>query len=154
MKEAVSDLGFDLETKLDWMRAEVTSIRAEISYSDIKKMITSAPQPARDKLKTSAWRDFFVAVCTNETMAKAVKDLRFDVVTKLDWMFEEGTNWRLLEPIINSISPTDVDRILKGLNKLGRLDSLLAKWPKSKYIKLDKFYYNTKDQTLKKKIEK
>jgi len=154
MVESLKDLKFDLETKLDWMRAETVSIRLGLDYADIKDMITSAPQAERDRLKTDSWRDFFIKVCTNETIVEAVNDHRFDFSTKLDWMFEEGTNWRLVEPILDSIPESEVDTTIKQLNDRGKLGTLLDEVPESEYIQLGKFYYNTKVPSLKDKIAK
>jgi hypothetical protein len=92
MVEALDDLGFDLVTKLEWLRAEVSSVRSEIGYSDISRWILAAPQPQREVLKTPAWRDFFVDVCTNSTMIQAVGDLQFDLATALEWILAE-LNW-------------------------------------------------------------
>ena len=90
--EAVDDLGYDLETKLNWLKAEVTSVRAEIGYADIQRWVTAAPQAQRDALKTTGWRDFFTQVCTNATIITAVGDLGFDLATQLEWVMAE-MNW-------------------------------------------------------------
>jgi hypothetical protein len=99
MKEALNDLGFDLETKLTWLEAEMIITRLELDYSDIKPWVTAAQQPERDKLKTSSvvGKGFFVTVCTNATMKEALNDLAFDLVTKLTWLEAEMiiTRWEL-----------------------------------------------------------
>jgi transglutaminase-like putative cysteine protease len=85
---AVRDLGFPLVNKLEWVAEEVST--SNLSYSDIKPFITAATQPERDVLKTPAWRDWFVGVCTDATMAEALLDLGWDLRTRLEWMGAEG----------------------------------------------------------------
>jgi hypothetical protein len=94
--EAMKDLHFDLVTSLEWIHEEIDP--SNLEYSTIKPLIVAAPQADRDRLKTPAWRDFFVGVCTNKTIAEAVDDLNFDLSTKLDWMIDEGTNYDLVKP--------------------------------------------------------
>jgi hypothetical protein len=103
MPEAVADLRFDLATKLDWMGEEIS-----LDYGDIKQLIVNAPQAERDVLKTRPWRDWFVGVCTNATMAEAVVDLAFDLATKLKWMVEEGTNLDLVGSVIRNTPAADL----------------------------------------------
>ena len=91
MVTALNDLGFDLQTKLTWLRAEMTVTSWELDYPTIQPWITAAPQGERDALKTTGWRGFFVDVCTNATMITALNDLRFDLVTKLQWLDAELT---------------------------------------------------------------
>ncbi len=104
MVRAVNNLGFPLETKLNWVKAAATFGTTFIDYSEIKAMVTGAPQSERDVLKrsTTAGRTFFVGVCTNETMVEALNDLQFDLVTKLTWLKAEMTvtSWELSYPTI------------------------------------------------------
>lgn len=95
MVEALNDLHFDLQTKLTWLEAELTSTRVELSYATIKAWVVAAPQTERDALKTTRWQSFFVSVCTNATMVEALNDLRFDLATKLTWLNAEMTSTRL-----------------------------------------------------------
>ncbi len=88
--EAVTDLKFDLVTQLEWIEAEAST--TFMSYSEIKPLIVAATQPDRDLLKTPHWREFFVDVCNDATMAEALRDLKFDLRTRLDWMGAEGTS--------------------------------------------------------------
>ena len=106
MPEAVADLGFDLATKLDWMGEEI-----DLDYSDIKALVVAAPQAERDVLKTTPWRDWFVGVCTNATMAEAVGDLAFDLRTKLAWMVEEGTDIELVGTVIRTTPAADLPAV-------------------------------------------
>jgi hypothetical protein len=110
--EAVIDLRLPLSTQLEWISAEVTSVGASISYSDIQQLIQVAPQAERDALKTIAWRDYFIKVCNNETIITAVKDFGFDRLTRIDWILEEGNAsaiWAL-----GGIEPTQAYDALKS----------------------------------------
>ena len=99
MIKAVKDLGWELETQISWIEAE-TLPAMDLAYSHIQGLIKDAPQAQRDALKTSLWRNFFVKVCTNTTIVSAVKDLGFDLATKLEWMFAEGTNNELIREVV------------------------------------------------------
>ncbi len=94
MAEAVDLLGGTLLQKLTWMKVEGSS------WELVKPKIIAAPQAERDVLKTNDWRDFFVSICTNVTMAEAVDTLNFDLKTKLEWMIAEGTSYDLVKPKI------------------------------------------------------
>ena len=89
MVKVLNDLGYDLETKLTWLHAEMTITSWELDYATIKPWITAASQWERDALKTDTWRDFFVAVCTNATITNALDDLNFDLLTAIRWLLEE-----------------------------------------------------------------
>ena len=93
MVRAVNNLGPTLVVKLDWVRAAASN-PSRIDYRDIKGMITAAPQDQKEALKS--WRDFFVAVCSDPTMAEAVDDLGWDLTLKLEWMKAEGSSWSLV----------------------------------------------------------
>ena len=86
---AVTDLHFDLKTQLEWIEEEASP--RNLDYADLQPLILAAPQPERDVLKTTAWRDFFVGVCTNATIITAVTDLHFDLKTQLQWIEEEAS---------------------------------------------------------------
>ncbi|MFN6517255.1 MAG: DUF4157 domain-containing protein [Nostoc sp. CreGUA01] len=117
MVTALNDLGFDLQTKLTWLDAEMTITSWELSYATIQPWITAAPQTDRDALKTDAWKNFFVKVCTNQTMVTAVNDLGFDLITKLTWLDAEMTITRLeldyatIKPWITAAPQTDRDAL-------------------------------------------
>jgi hypothetical protein len=104
MVRAVNNLGFSLETKLNWVKASATFGTLFLEYDEIRSMVTTAPQPERDALKTSATagQRFFIEVCTNETMVTALNDLQFDLITKLTWLKAEMTitSWELSYPTI------------------------------------------------------
>lgn len=92
---ALNDLRFDLVTKLNWLQAEVFSVRMEIGYATIQPWIMAAGQAERNTLNTDAWRDFFVGVCTNATMITALNDLGFSLATKLAWLEAETVSVRM-----------------------------------------------------------
>jgi hypothetical protein len=90
MKRAVVNLDAPLGVALDWIDAAALVTRA-IDYVDIQSLVTAASQPERDAVATNHYRDFFVKVCTNNTMIAALRDLRFPWATARQWAREEGT---------------------------------------------------------------
>ena len=108
---AVTDLHFDLQTQLEWIEEEASP--SNLDYSDIQSLITTASQPDRDILKTNKWRDFFVGVCTNKTILKAVADLHFNLQTQLEWIEEEASPSNLdyseIQPFIIAAPQPDRD---------------------------------------------
>ena len=94
MVTALNDLGFDLATKLTWLKAEMSVTSWELDYGTIQAWIVAAPQGERDALK-GGWKGFFVDVCTNATMVTALNDLQYDLVTKLTWLDAELTVTRV-----------------------------------------------------------
>jgi hypothetical protein len=100
MVTAVTDLGFDLITKLTWLQAEMTVTSWELDYPTIQPWITAASQPDRDALKTDAWKSFFVDVCDNATMVTAVTDLGFGLKDKLRWLIAEDCNYESFRDVI------------------------------------------------------
>jgi hypothetical protein len=121
MITALNDLHFDLATKLEWAKEEIS-----LSYSDIKGFVTSAPQPERDALKNGAWRTFFTDVCTNATMVEAVNDLGFDLGTKLDWMLEEGTDFEKVAGVIRIAPEPELAPVAGDAALMKRLESELS----------------------------
>jgi hypothetical protein len=104
MVRAVTNLGPPLHVKLDWIKAAGSP-----DYHEIRSVITgTANQAEKDALKTTPWRDWFVGVCTNVTMAEAAYDLQFDLGTKLDWMIEEGTDGELAAWVIRRTPAADL----------------------------------------------
>ncbi len=124
MVRAVTNLDPPLHTKLDWVRAAVSALRTD--YSDIRTLITNAPQDQKNVLKTTPWRDYFVGVCTNRTMAQAVVDLGFDLATKLDWMLTEGTNFELIASVIRTTPEDQLSTVAENRELMNRLRSELS----------------------------
>ncbi len=127
--EALDDLQYDLVTKLTWLKAEMSVVSAW-SYSTIKPWIIHAntTQVERDSLKTNTevGKDFFVAVCDNETMIEALNDLQYDLVTKLTWLKAEMSvvsawSYSTIKPWITHASTTQVERdSLKTNTEVGK----------------------------------
>jgi hypothetical protein len=88
MVRAVNNLGPPLAVKLEWVAAAAGGAD-ELDYSDIKSLVTAAPQGERDALKSGPWRGFFVEVCNDKTILEAAADMKFDLATKLDWIGAE-----------------------------------------------------------------
>ncbi|HTN06762.1 DUF4157 domain-containing protein [Agriterribacter sp.] len=112
MVRAVVILSLPLEKKLEWVEA-ATSAASNINYADLQSIISTAPQPERDVLKTIRWRDFFVAVCDNSTIITAVTDLHFDLKTQLEWIEEEASpgniDYSQIQPLITVATQPDRD---------------------------------------------
>ncbi|MEO5592587.1 MAG: DUF4157 domain-containing protein, partial [Chitinophagaceae bacterium] len=123
---AVTDLHFDLKTQLEWIEAEADP--SNIDYSEIKPLIIAADQPNRDVLKSTRWRDFFVAVCDNDTMVDAVIDLNFDLKTKMEWMMEEGTHYEGFKRLLNDPSSVGKPAVLADAVFLTTLKDYFSTW--------------------------
>jgi hypothetical protein len=104
MVRAVTSLRPPLYVQLDWVRAAAGSAK-KIDYPDIAKLVQAAPQPERDALNTSGWREFFVDVCSNDTIVAAVTDLHFDLGTKLRWVVVETSDLDWIKVVIR-FAPT------------------------------------------------
>ena len=87
MVRAVTALQLAVTTQLRWVQAASIATVA-IDYEDIRGLITSASE-GREWLRTPEWREFFVAVCTNETIQQAVVDLELPLADKLRWIGAE-----------------------------------------------------------------
>ncbi len=112
MKQATINLGASLPVKLDWMQA-AAFLTSGIAYSEIRDLITAAPQGDRDMLKNERFKSFFVSVCDNTTIFTAVDDLHFDIETKINWIRAEASALMSLtlakmKPLLTSASPTDL----------------------------------------------
>jgi hypothetical protein len=122
MVRAVTNLGPQLHVKLDWVKAAGSP-----DYHEIRSLVTgTANQAERDALKTTPWRDWFVGVCTNVTMAEAVYDLAFDLGTKLDWMIEEGTDGELAAWVIRRTPAADLPPVAANQALMDRLSDELG----------------------------
>jgi hypothetical protein len=109
MIEAVNDLGFDLVTKLEWIRSESSALFS-LNFALLKPLLLPPTTGAdRATVATAAWQPFWEDVCTNATMAELV-DLLFppsDLRSKIRWMVSEGTNWSLMKARIAGTPVTD-----------------------------------------------
>ncbi|MCB0594934.1 MAG: hypothetical protein H6557_34355 [Lewinellaceae bacterium] len=119
MITALDELGFDLETKLDWIEAELHSNRMELSYSTIQPWIVhpNTTQSEKDGLKTNRWKTFFGQICTNETMITALNDLGFDRTTRREWMAAEGIT------VYAIIEKSDFLRSIEGVTLSSELEN-------------------------------
>jgi hypothetical protein len=119
MKRAVTNLGAPLRVALDWIDAAALVTRA-IDYVEIQSLVTSASQPERDAVATNHYRDFFVKVCTNNTMIAALIDLRFPWSTARRWAREEGTDTVDLARALASAGVISVPGLTSFLRALER----------------------------------
>lgn len=121
MVRAVTNLNPALSVKLEWVEA-AASRRSSIDYYDIRPMIISASQTRRNALKTRPWREFFVDVCTNESMLEAVNDLNFDLPMKTAWMVTEGLDEEKLATYYLTLLPVQSSLVIQSLQALNRHD--------------------------------
>ena len=78
----------------------------DMSWADLKTQLLLL----RDDVKKAEiraggpWVDAFTSVCNDKEMAEAVDILGGDLVFKLSWMKEEGTNWQLVKEKLRAVS--------------------------------------------------
>ena len=114
MKRALANLGPPLPVRLDWLEKSVTlGMTSLISYDEISDLVTVAPQTERDMLKNARWQSFFLSVCDNDTIITAVGDLKFDLVTQLNWVRAEASALLSLDldkvrPLLTGRTPSDL----------------------------------------------
>ncbi|GMV41533.1 MAG: hypothetical protein AMXMBFR64_32490 [Myxococcales bacterium] len=114
MAEAVDVLGGDLRFKLTWMFAEGTD------WAAVRAKITAADEAGKAAVRgDAAMRGHFVSLLGNAEMAEAVGLLGGDLRFKLDWMFEEGTDWATVRPLLVAAPEAEraavrTDRAMRG----------------------------------------
>lgn len=125
MVRAVQALHAPLWQALEWVQAAAGSWK-KVDYPDIGSLVRLAPQAERDVLKTRAWRGRFVDICSNATMVEAVIDLRFDLVTKLDWSVDEGMNAEQAATIVRSAPAAELPLVLANATLMAGLKDELS----------------------------
>lgn len=89
MVQAVSILGPDLGTKLEWVFA-AAMFGSSVAYPEVRDLITRATVQEREALKTEAMRRCFATLCGTEHMKEALGDLGFDTPTRIRWLLAAG----------------------------------------------------------------
>jgi hypothetical protein len=89
--------GGRLGLAIDWMVAEGTNWRL------LGRVIAAASDDEKQKVRGDAWLKYWVGQLGDEEMAELVKLLPLDLTTKLRWMQAEGTEWRLVKDVIESV---------------------------------------------------
>ncbi len=104
---AMSDLGFDLPTKIEWIRGEASALFS-LDYAKLSPLLTGATPAELAIVGGDAYRSFWTDVCTNATMALLV-DVLFptNLIRKLEWMAAEGSNLALVRGKLAAASPAD-----------------------------------------------
>lgn len=101
MREAVEGhTEVALVRRMEWLRGSARMDRA-ISYDELAPMIRGAKAGEGMAFDTPEWRAFFMTVCDNETIFDAVRDLKLDPQTQIEWILDEG-NSGYLGPTIDS----------------------------------------------------
>ncbi|MEZ4471571.1 MAG: DUF4157 domain-containing protein [bacterium] len=101
MASIVDLLGLSLADKIRWMDEEGTSWEA------LHGKIVAAPPTERAVLRDNAWLPYFTRMCGNDEMAILVDLLGGDLVWKLKWMNEEGTDWGAMRIRIEAAPDTE-----------------------------------------------
>jgi hypothetical protein len=103
MARAITGLkGGRLLHKLQWLKAE------DSSFKLVWPLISDPRTPAEEKTELyqhNEMRSFFVDFCDDDEMARAVDALGGPLEAKLNWMFEEGTNWEAVKVKIRAAPP-------------------------------------------------
>ena len=108
--EAVNDLGWDLPTKLDWIRAESSALMT-LNLAKLKPLLDAAPASEIAAVTTDQWLGFWTDVCTNATMAEFVEIMSpHNLTKKLEWMAAEGTNLEMIKAKVTAMAaePTEL----------------------------------------------
>ncbi|MFP2927377.1 DUF4157 domain-containing protein [Pyxidicoccus sp. 3LG] len=87
-------LGFqaDLVRQMEWLEADAVDRATHwrsFSYDELRPMLLRFPQTERARLHTPVWREVFLWVCDNDTIADAVADLGLDAAAAQSWLVEE-----------------------------------------------------------------
>ncbi|MCO4770088.1 MAG: DUF4157 domain-containing protein [Deltaproteobacteria bacterium] len=92
MAELVDIMGGDLDYKWHWMFTPGTR------WDHILAKAEAAPQNERDACRGTNWKPRVIAAVTEDEMAILVDVMGGDLAWKLDWMYDKGSNWGLIEP--------------------------------------------------------
>jgi len=122
MAEAVDLLGGTLLQKLTWMRAEGSN------WALVRTRIQATTDAAQ---KTSLYgnsdmKNFFIDICNNVEMKEAVDLLGFQLIQKLDWMIDEGTDGRLVCEVVTGAAQPQRDTVRTNARMMRRLRAALS----------------------------
>ena len=108
---AVTELHFDLPTQLTWIKGESSPLFS-LNLAKLKPLLTTASRADLDIVGGNFWLPFWTDVCTNATMAELV-DILFptDLVKKLEWMDEEGTDVEAVLKKVHDATQDQRDRL-------------------------------------------
>jgi hypothetical protein len=132
---AVGDLNFDLETKLRWISGEAWALLLDLAQ--IKPFLTAAAPAEKAAVATPAWLPFWVDICTNETMPELVDILHTDLVPKLEWMAEEGSELSFVKAKMAATTAPEQKLAVFGSNKIKQMMVALATGPELVEFVLD-----------------
>lgn len=94
MVRCVRNLRAPLPTALSWV-AVAAGGPGSLDYEDIRPLVTSAPQPERNQLRTGGWQTWFTHVCVNRNIVQALYDLDFGLPTQLRWINAEADSYNI-----------------------------------------------------------
>lgn len=108
---AVNDLGWDLATKLDWIRAESSALMT-LNLAKLRPLLDAATPAEIASVTTDAWIPFWTDVCTNATMAEFVEIMSPNNLTKkLEWMAAEGTNLEMIRAKVDAMKANTTELV-------------------------------------------
>ena len=122
MADAVDLLGGTLIQKLRWMKAEGSS------WELVKKKITATTNAGQKSILygNSDMKNFFIGLCTNETMTEAVKLLGGTLNQKLSWMAAEGTSIEYVGDVIRNTAKSELAAVVADTTLLDALKGELS----------------------------
>lgn len=101
---AVTDLGWDLPTKIDWIKSEASALMS-LNLAKMKPLLDAASPADIAAVTTDAWIPFWTDVCTNATMAEFVEIMSpYNLTKKLEWMAAEGTNLEMIRAKVTAMA--------------------------------------------------
>ena len=96
MAELVDIMGGDLDYKWHWMFTPGTR------WDHILAKAEAAPQNERDACRGDNWKPRVIAAVSEDGMAILVDVMGGDLAWKLDWMYDKGSNWGLIQPKVEA----------------------------------------------------
>jgi hypothetical protein len=109
---AVEDLELPLSEALRWLIEEVGT--SSLGLGQIRTMITDATDAERHALTSDSWRDAFVEICTDETMAELVDLIFTAFLDKMRWLAAEEVGWSVLKARLEAESDPAQRMLLYG----------------------------------------
>jgi hypothetical protein len=91
-KKALLGFQADLVRQMEWLEAGAADRALHwrtFSYDELRPMLLRFPQAERARLHTPAWKQVFLWICDDDTIAQAVVDLGLEAATAQAWIAEE-----------------------------------------------------------------
>ena len=105
MAELVDIMGGDLDYKWHWMFTQGTR------WDHILVKAEAAPQNERDACTGANWKGRVIGAVSEDEMAILVDVMGQDLAWKLDWMYDKGSNWGLIQPKVDAAGQGERDGV-------------------------------------------